>query len=541
MNETRQKVALIILDGWGIGPVWGGNAISSAKKPNFDFWWRTFPKTELLASGEAVGLPAGTGGNSETGHLNIGAGRVVPQDLPYINRQIENGEFFKNEKILAAFEHVKKNNSRLHIIGLAGNGIVHSCLNHLYKLLQMAKQNGIARVCLDLFTDGRDSDPTSALSIFEKITAETKRIGIGQINSICGRFFAMDRDKNWGRTSRAYNSLTKGEAEVSKTVREAISRCYLKNINDEFIEPQTIIPEGGEKVTIDDNDAVIFFNFRPDRAKQISQAFVGGPIKQMPDRKILKNLYFLTFVTRDPNPLGIQAFEPVIIKNSLAEVLSQNNLTQYHSAETEKFAHVTYFFDGGNLKPFAGEKQILQPSPKVLTYDLTPEMSAMELTSKTIAALNYNFDFLVINYANADMVGHCGNFSAAVQAVESVDQCLGRLIVALSAKNYLTIITADHGNAEEMINPATGKPQTEHTANPVPFVIVSKDIHFLGIQLKFNGALCNIAPTILEIMKIEKPEEMTAASLIAGRSGIVGSNLRKIVSNDSSISIQNNN
>jgi len=513
--KIKSKVALIILDGWGVGPPWGGNAIIQAETPTMDYYWRRCPHTTLLAASEAVGLPPDSSGNSETGHLNIGAGRVVLQDLPFINTQIKNGSFFKNQNILRAFEHVKRNNSNLHLMGLISNGCVHADVSHLFSLVKMAKDNEITRVCLDLFTDGRDSDQNSALGIFDKVNYKLKEIGAGRITSICGRYFAMDRDKNWGRTSRAYQALTKGEAETSKSTRDAISKAYLRNISDEYIEPNIIIDENDNKTIINDNDSLILFNYRPDRSRQISKAFSPELLPELADRKILKNICFVTFVTREQNPVGIVAFNPKEIKNSLAETISNLGLKQFHIAETEKYAHVTYFINGGKEKPYPGEDNLMIPSPKVRTYDLAPQMSASKISEKLIVAASHNYDLLVCNYANADMVGHVGNYYAAVQAVEYVDQFLGKVINNLFKYNYTLVVTADHGNAEEMLNPKTNKPQTEHTKNPVPFIIISKQIEIARSRLLTGGALANVAPTILEIMGIEKPKEMTAESLIA--------------------------
>lgn len=508
------KAALVILDGWGIGPPWGGNAIMQARTPNMDLWWRKYPHSKLQASGEFIGLPAGTGGNSETGHLNIGAGRVIPQDLPHINEEIENGNFFKNEIIISAFNHVKKNNSNLHIMGLAGNGHVHSDLKHLYALLKMAKENGVKNVYLDLFTDGRDSDPNSALATFETINQKISQIGVGKISFICGRSFSMDRNRNWGKTSRAYNALTKGEAEVSPSPRECISRFYLRSISDEYIEPRFIANDGDGKTTINDNDALIFFNFRPDRARQISQAFTGENIKELPDRKIIKNLYFVTFVSRDPKVYGIQVFKPGEIKNTISEVIYNNRLKQLHVAETEKYAHVTYFLNGGREKPWPGEYQNLVPSPSVPTYDIAPRMSADLISKYIISNCNKNFSFIVLNYANPDMVGHSGNYYATVHAVEAVDENLGVIATSLLRHDYVIFIIGDHGNAEEMLHAASNQPQTEHTSNPVPFIILSKDLEIAKKRL-IDGSLCDVAPTILSIMKIAVPAEMTGKNLIS--------------------------
>lgn len=517
--NNKRKAALIILDGWGIGPMWGGNAIVSAKTPNMDIWWRSYSHTMLLASSEAVGLPPHTSGNSETGHLNIGAGRVVPQDLVHINQEISNGNFAKNPKILAAFEHAKKNNSKLHIMGLVGFGHVHSSLTHLYELLKMAKASGVSQAYLDFFSDGRDCDPNSALEVFEQISQQIKAIGIGKVNFVSGRFFAMDRDKNWGRTSRVYNALTKGEAEQSLSARDLISRQYLKNINDEFIEPHFICDEKSPKVLIEDNDAVILFNFRPDRVRQLSLAFTRSDIPDMQDRKMLNNFYFLTFVTREPNPVGTLAFETPPIQKTLAEVISENGCSQFHIAETEKYAHVTYFIDGGREEPLPNEHRMLIPSPKVKTYDLAPAMSAEKVAKTVISNAHKKFDVVIINFANADMVGHAGNFYSAVQAVECVDECAGKVVNRLLLENYTVFITADHGNAEEMINPRTKTNQTEHTENPVPFVIISKEIEIARLRLKTGGSLSNVAPTILEVMGLQKPAEMTAVSLIERLNG----------------------
>ncbi len=507
------------MDGWGIGPAWGGNAIMAAKTRNMDIWWRTYTHTSLLASSEAVGLPTNTAGNSETGHLNIGAGRIVPQDLVFINNFIKDGSFFKNPNILAAFEHAKKNNSALHLMGLVGTGHVHSDIDHLYQLLKMAKDNQVQKVYLDLFTDGRDSDPESGLGVVENIAQKIKEIGVGQITTICGRYFAMDRDKNWGRTSRAYNAMVMGEARESASTRDAISRSYLRSTTDEFIEPHLIADKPGEKILISDNDSVIFFNYRPDRARQISLAFTDQKIPAMADRKILKNCYFVTFVNRDPSPLGIMAFEADEIKNTLAETISKAGITQFHIAETEKYAHVTYFIDGGREKPFPGEYRMVIPSPKVATYDLSPAMSAQLLADSIIKNVDKNFGLIICNFANADMVGHAGNFYATTQAIEYVDLILEKLVNTLLIHNYSIAITSDHGNAEESINPKTNQPNTEHTTNPVPFVIISKEMEIARKKMISTGGLCNIAPTILEIMGIPKPAEMTSTSLFERSNG----------------------
>lgn len=518
LARGKKKTVLIILDGWGIGPAWGGNAIMQAKKPNFDLWWRTYPHSQLQASGIYVGLPDNTGGNSETGHLNIGAGRIIPQDLPYINKSIEDKSFFKNEVLLEAFTQAKKRNKNLHLIGLVGDGHVHSDLKHLFALLKMAKDNDFKNLFLDLFTDGRDSEPNSALSVMDKVENKIKEIGVGKINFISGRAYGMDRNKNWGRTSRVYNALTKGEAEVIETARECISRSYLRDISDEFIEPRLIAKKGEGKTVISDGDSVIFFNFRPDRARQISAAFTDIKIKELADRKILKNLYFATFVSRDPTVYGKQAFAPDEIKNTLPECLSKNNLKQLHVAETEKYAHVTYFFDGGREKPWPGEYHHLVPSPKVLTYDMTPRMSADKITDFVLSVATKKFDFIVINYANADMVGHTGNFQATVQTIEAVDENLGKLIPVLLNHGYYILITADHGNAEEMLNAKTYTQQTEHTSNPVPLILITKELELAKKKLN-NGILADIAPTILALMGIEKPKEMTGNNLILNNYG----------------------
>ncbi len=510
--KIKEKAALIILDGWGIAPSWGGNAITSARTPFFDRLWRSYPHSILSASGESVGLPKGVAGNSETGHINIGAGRIVIEDLPYINSMIKSGEFFNNEKILGAMSHVKKNNSNLHLMGLVGNGFVHSDINHLFYLLQIAKKNDLKNVYLDLFLDGRDSDPNSALGIIGEIERKIKRIGVGKISSVCGRFFAMDRDHNWGRTSRAFNALTRGEAEVFSSASEAISNAYSKGISDEFIEP-ALIGVNEAPIPVFDNDALIFFNFRPDRAKQISSVFSDQKIPDMPDRKILTNLYFLTFAIHDPRPIGIAAFPERHVEQPLAEIISKNNLKQLHIAETEKYAHVSYFLNGGREKPFPGETQIVIPSPKVRTYNLKPEMSAPLISAKILSVIDNNFDFIVVNYANADMVGHCGNFYSAVQAIEAVDSELKKLVENLFHYNYTICITADHGNAEEMVNKTTKHPHTEHTINPVPFILVSKKMELLRSKLYSQGILGNVAPTILEIMGISCPSVMTEKSL----------------------------
>jgi len=535
-----KPVVLIVLDGWGMAPAGPGNAISQAKIPNFQKYWAVYPRTQLQASGEAAGLPKGERGNSEAGHLNLGAGSIVFQDLPRIDMAIADGTFFQKEAFLQSAEHVKKNQSRLHLLGLIGAGGVHSSLEHLLALIHFAKNQNISNLYLHLFTDGRDSPPTSAINYILKVEEELKNLGIGKIATLIGRYYAMDRDNRWDRTQKAYDLLVLGKGETANNPIEVIKRSYAAGKTDEFIEPIVLDKQG----MVNDNDAVIFFNFRIDRPRQLTKAFVlpnfetleikkvsfdpyaeryGLKIYEAPKgtttfkrEKVLKNLFFVTMTEYEKNlPLAI-AFPPEPVRLPLARVLSEQGLRQLHIAESEKYPHVTVFFDGGRETPFVGEDWVEIPSPKVATYDLKPEMAIYELTNQVLRRLKGNiYDFVLINFANPDMVGHTGVISAGIKACEAVDECLGKIVNTVLNLNGACIITADHGNVEEMINLNTGGIDTEHSTNPVPFIIVNKKYN-QGGRILPRGILADVSPTVLNLLGIEKPQLMMGKSLIDG-------------------------
>lgn len=513
------KVVLIIMDGWGLAPAWGGNAIEMAQTPNIDTLWRKFPHASLKAAEEAVGLPRHEPGNSEVGHLNIGCGQIVFQNLPGITAIINDGTFYENKILIDAFGHAKEKNSNLHLIGMVSDGGVHSFNGHLYALLEMAKKQDFTRVYIHVFTDGRDTDPMKALSYLSDLNEQINRIGFGRIESISGRYYAMDRDKHWDRTQKTYDVITSGVGPISESAQKAISDNYRQNITDEFIIPTVIQSQEKPFVPINDNDSIIFFNFRSDRARQLTAAIAQHGFRQFERKKILNNLYFCTFAFLEEY-VGQKEIKPVFqsreIKYSLARILSEANLKQLHIAETEKYAHVTYFFNGGKETPFDGEERALIQSPRVATFDLKPEMSAGEITKKVLSDFT-KFDFTVCNFANPDMVGHSGNIKATIRACETVDQKVGEIVKTVLDSGAVAIITADHGNAEQKINPNSGEPYTEHTINPVPFILCSNN-QALNRPLRQNNeralALSDIAPTIIDIMKLNKPAEMSGVSLL---------------------------
>ena len=507
MNKVT---ALIILDGWGIGNDYEGNAIKRAKTPNFDVLMRKFPNTVLSCSGYDVGLPKGQMGNSEVGHLNIGAGRIVYQDFTRITKAIEEGEIDKNEAINSAFEFVKKNNSTLHFIGLLSDGGVHSHNTHLYSLLELSKKNGIDDVAIHCITDGRDVSPTSSPNYIKALKKKIKSLNVGRIATIMGRYYAMDRNKQWDRIELAYNAMVKAEGEKFKEPLEAIKMSYLSGVTDEFIKPLLIENESGNVSTIKDNDAVIFFNFRPDRARQITRAFVDEEFDNFNRQKV--NVKYVCMTMYDKTIENVEiAFKPHYVKNTLGEYLSNNGYKQLRAAETEKYAHVTYFFNGEIEEPFKHETRILIPSPDVPTYDLKPEMSAFELKEMIMEELEKDmYQVMIINFANPDMVGHTGDIEAAIKAVEAVDKCLGEIVNFIIRADGTALITADHGNCEEMLDPANLSKLTAHSTNKVPFIVVKNTKNF---KLQ-EGILADIAPTMLELMGLEKPVEMTGKSLI---------------------------
>ena len=500
---------LMILDGFGENTNEKGNAVKIANTPNIDKLMKIYPTTEIYTSGLNVGLPEGQMGNSEVGHTNIGAGRIVYQELTRITKSIEDGDFFSVEEFNNAVENCKKNNSDMHIMGLLSDGGVHSHIRHLYALLELAKRKGIENVYVHAFLDGRDTPPASAENYIAKLEEKMKEKEIGKIASITGRFYAMDRDKRWERVGKAYDALVNGVGVKAPTAISAIEASYQKEIFDEFVEP-TLICNGETPIaTIKENDSVIFFNFRPDRAREITRSLVDNEFDGFETKPL--NLYFVCMTQYDETMPNVNiAFKPTSLKNTFGEYVSNNGLTQLRIAETEKYAHVTFFFNGGEEKQYNGEDRILVPSPKVETYDLKPEMSAYEVTDKVLEAIeSKKYNTIILNYANPDMVGHTGNLDAAVKAIETIDECVGKVVEAIEKVEGVLLITADHGNAEQMIDYKTGEPHTAHTTNPVPLVVVGMN----NIELK-TGKLADLAPTMLDIMGLDKPEEMTGESII---------------------------
>jgi 2,3-bisphosphoglycerate-independent phosphoglycerate mutase len=492
-------LVLTILDGWGYSPATQGNAIVAAHKPTYDALLREYPNTLIHTSGPYVGLPEGQMGNSEVGHLNIGAGRILYMDVTRIDRMIASGDFFRHPALLAAMHHAR--GRRLHLMGLLSDGGVHSMNTHLYALLEMAKREDVSDVCVHCFMDGRDTPPESGAGYIEALQKEIRRISVGRIATISGRYYAMDRDKRWERTERAKLAMTEGAGEKQPDPVAAVKRSYGRGITDEFIEPITIVDAHQEPVgLIRNGDTCIFFNFRADRGRQMTQALTTAPLK----------LHFTTMTQYDKAlavPFVLAKEHP---HNILANVMAGEHWRNLRVAETEKYAHVTYFFNGGNEKPYPGEERELVPSPKVATYDLKPEMSAEQVTDVAVKAIDgRDFDVIVMNYANADMVGHSGKMTPTVQAVEAVDAGLGRIYAALRRAGGRWLITADHGNAECMIDPITGGPHTYHTTNPVPFIVVSEDKR----PLRSGGALQDVAATVLGMLGVAQPKEMTGRDL----------------------------
>ena len=500
------RVLLCILDGWGISNDTKYNAVYSANTPNYDNFMKNMSHTTIHADGLNVGLPEGQMGNSEVGHLNIGAGRIVYQELTRINKAIAEGDFFKNEEFLNAINHVKKNNSSLHIYGLVSSGGVHSAMNHLEALIKMAADNGLKNVYVHAFLDGRDTPPESAETFLAEVEETLKKYNLPKIASIIGRYWAMDRDKRWDRIEKAYNCLVLGEGNKADSSKEAILNSYKNGKTDEFVEPVNI---GGKRIS--DNDAVIFFNYRPDRAREITRAIAFKDFDGFNRKKVLNNLYYVCMTQYDET-FGLPvAFKPQKLVNILGEVLDANNIKQFRTAETEKYAHITFFFNGGVEEPNKLETRKLVASPKVATYDLKPEMSAYEVCDNVLEALdNKDFGFILVNFANPDMVGHTGVMEAAVKACSTVDECVGKIAEKALKNGVKMIITADHGNAEWMFNEETNAPQTAHTTNIVPFIVVDNKKY----NLKETGALCDIAPTILDLMGIKQPSEMTGNTMI---------------------------
>ncbi|MCD4844178.1 MAG: 2,3-bisphosphoglycerate-independent phosphoglycerate mutase [Methanosarcinales archaeon] len=507
--KIPKPLILIILDGWGINPRTEGNAVYHAHTPVMDRIISQYPNTTLDCAGEPVGLPEGQMGNSEVGHLNLGSGRVVYQDISKINKSIHDGDFYSNKSLLSAIEHVRTNSSSLHIMGLLSDGGVHSHIDHLFALLTMVKEAGIKQVYVHAFLDGRDVSPNCAGEYILKTEQKMKELGIGKIATLSGRYYAMDRDNRWERVRLAYDALTQGTGEMSHSAKDAVSDAYERGENDEFVRPTIINTNGNPTATIQDNDAVIFFNFRPDRAREITKALTMHDFSGF-ERKITPKVYFVCMTRYDETFDLPIAFPDQPLENTLSEYLSKLGKKQLHIAETEKYAHVTFFFNGGVEKPYKNEDRILIHSPLVATYDLKPEMSAYQVTDILVEKINSReYDVIIANYANPDMVGHTGIFDAALKAVETVDECLGRVLEAVASQGGAALILADHGNCEQMIYYEDKSPHTAHTTNPVPLIIVSD----MNIDLR-KGIFADIAPTILEILHLEVPPQMTGHSIL---------------------------
>ena len=504
---SKAPVALLIMDGFGINPSEYGNAIKAAKTPNLDRYFAECPNNIIGASGLDVGLPDGQMGNSEVGHTNIGAGRIVYQQLVKITKSIQDGDFFENPALKAAMQNAKDKGSALHLMGLLSPGGVHSHMTHMYGLVEMAKRFGLEKVYVHAFLDGRDVPPSSAAEYMEEAVAELKKIGLGKIGVISGRFYAMDRDNAWDRVEKAYAALVYGEGVQEDDPVQAIRNSYENGVTDEFMLPTVVAKDAKIKA----DDSVVFFNFRPDRARQITRAFVDPEFKGFERRNGFFPVHFVCMAQYDATMPNVSvAFPPEELTQTLGEVLSKAGKTQLRIAETQKYAHVTFFFNGGEEKQFEGEERILIKSPDVETFDLKPDMSAYEVTEAVLKEIAADkFDAIILNYANCDMVGHTGIFDAAVQAVEAVDDCIGQVTEAILAKGGKVVITADHGNADKMMED-DGSPFTAHTTNPVPAIIVGSDCK----KVRSGGVLADLAPTILQLMNIPQPKEMTGKSLI---------------------------
>ncbi len=509
---SKKPTVLMILDGFGLNDRQDANAVYLAKTPVIDGLMKEYPFVKGYASGLAVGLPDGQMGNSEVGHLNMGAGRIVYQELTRITKEIQDGDFFKNEALLEAMKNAREHDSSIHFMGLLSDGGVHSHNTHLYGLLEMAKREGLKKVYVHCFLDGRDTPPASGKGYIEELQAEMKKIGVGEIGVVSGRYYAMDRDNRWDRVELAFKALTKGEGVKGTDAAEAVQASYDNGKTDEFVLPTVIEKDGKPVTTIKPNDSVVFFNFRPDRAREITRAFCTDDFTGF-ERGGRMPLTYVCFTDYDDTiPNKLVAFHKVQLADTFGEYLAAHKMTQARIAETEKYAHVTFFFNGGIEEPNEGEDRILVKSPKVPTYDLQPEMSAPEVCDKLVEAIrSQKYDVIIINFANPDMVGHTGVIDAAVKAVEAVDTCVGRAVEALKEVNGQMFICADHGNCEQMIDYETGEPMTAHTTNPVPFILVNADPKY---TLRENGVLADIIPTLIQLMGMEQPADMTGKSLL---------------------------
>ena len=509
---SKRPTVLMILDGYGLNDKVEANAVAEAKTPVMDKLMKEYPFVQGNASGLAVGLPDGQMGNSEVGHMNMGAGRIVYQELTRITKEIQDGDFFQNEALQAAMENAKKNDSSLHLYGLLSDGGVHSHNTHLYALLEMAKRHGLEKVYVHCFLDGRDTPPASGKGYIKELRDKMKEIGVGEVATVMGRYYAMDRDNRWDRVELAYRALTKGEGVQAECPVCAVNDSYSQDVHDEFVKPIVVVKNGKPVTTIQDKDSIIFFNFRPDRAREITRAFCDDDFTGFPREKRL-DLTYVCFTDYDETiPHKLVAFHKVVLKNTFGEYLAAHNMTQARIAETEKYAHVTFFFNVGVEEPNPGEDRILVKSPKVPTYDLKPEMSAYEVCDKLCEAIKSGkYDVIIINFANPDMVGHTGVEAAAIKAIEAVDECVGKAVDALKSVDGQMFICADHGNAEQLKDYETGEPFTAHTTNPVPFILVNADPSY---KLREGGCLADIVPTLLELMDMEQPAEMTGKSLL---------------------------
>ncbi|MFC2159578.1 2,3-bisphosphoglycerate-independent phosphoglycerate mutase [Actinomycetota bacterium] len=512
-NKISKPICLIILDGWGQSRKMNGNAITLAKTPNMDNYKSIFPNTSLEASGESVGLPDGQMGNSEVGHLNIGAGRVVYQELTRISKEINNGEFFNNTVLNAAMDNAKSNDRSLHLMGLVSDGGVHSHITHLKALIDLAIKKKVKNIYIHAFLDGRDVPPRSAVPYLEDLDKFLNDRAAGEIATVSGRYYSMDRDNRWARTRKAYDTLVYREGEKFDSAARLVEKSYEGDINDEFIVPSLVKIKDEKKGRIKTDDSVIFFNFRPDRARQLTRAFIEPDFSRFDRDGEPPEVFFVSMTQYDKKFNCKVAFLPQVISNTLGEILSANGLRQLRIAETEKYAHVTFFFNGGIEKPYPGEDRVLIPSPDVATYNLKPEMSAFEVTDKVISLIkNKKYDLIVLNYANPDMVGHTGFIESAIKAVETVDSCVGKVVSEISEVGGITVIAADHGNAEEMICPVSSGTVTAHSISPVPFIVCDR-----GLKINKNEGsykLSDIAPTILKLLGLEIPAEMTGTPIV---------------------------
>lgn len=510
---NKKPTVLMILDGYGLNGKKEGNAIAQANTPVMDRLMKEYPFVEGNASGMAVGLPDGQMGNSEVGHLNMGAGRIVYQELTRITKEIQEGTFFENPALLEAVENCKANDTALHLFGLVSDGGVHSHNTHIYGLLDLAKRNGLSKVYVHCFLDGRDTPPESGRDFVAELEAKMAEIGVGEVASVMGRYYAMDRDNNYNRVKLAYDALTKGEGLPAESACGAIADSYARGETDEFVKPSVVIKDGVPTAIIQDKDSVIFFNFRPDRAREITRYFCENEFTAC-ERERRLDVVFVCFSDYDPTiPNKTVAFHKIAVENTFGEWLAANQMTQARIAETEKYAHVTFFFNGGVEEPNEGEDRILVNSPKdVATYDLKPQMSAYEVCDRLVESIKADkYDVIIINFANPDMVGHTGVETAAIQAIEAVDECIGKAVEAIIEVGGTMFICADHGNAEQMVDEGTGEPFTAHTTNPVPFILVNYDADY---TLREGGCLADIIPTMIEIMGMEQPKEMTGKSLL---------------------------